>query len=57
MLYSVALHVDLERKQQREKELVLLVQASGCIFVHVIGHIFNNIANPFACNWTLCRPV
>lgn len=53
---SVALHVDLEREQQGEQELVFLIQPSGSILVHLEGHVLDDVGDPLACNWTLYGP-
>ena len=53
----VALHVDLQRKQQSEKEFVLLVQATCCIFIHLKGHELNDVGNAFAGDGAFGGPV
>lgn len=55
MLDPVPLDVNLQGKQQGEQEFVLLVQAPGSILIDLIGHVFYDISNPFACNWALDR--
>lgn len=56
MLDSVPLDVNLQSKQQGEQEFVLLVQAPGSILIDLVGHVFDDIGNSFACNWALDRP-
>lgn len=56
MLDPVPLDVDLQCKQQGEQEFVLLIQAPGSILIDLIGHVFYDISNSFACNWALDRP-
>lgn len=50
---SVALHVDFQRQQQGEQELVLLIQTPGRIIVHLVSHVVDDFADPFACDGTL----
>lgn len=56
MFDSVALHVDLEREQQGEQELVFLIKPPGSVLVHLEGHVLDDVGDPLACNWTLCGP-
>lgn len=56
MLDPIPLEVDLQGKQQGEQEFVLFVQPSGSVLIDLVGHVFNDISNPLACNWALDRP-
>lgn len=57
MCDSVALHIDLQCQQQGEQELVLLVQASCCILIHLKGHKLYDVGNTFAGDWAFGGPV
>lgn len=57
MFDSVALHVNLQRQQQGEEELVLLVQASCCILIHLKGHKLYDVGDTFAGDWAFGGPV
>ncbi len=57
MLDLVALHVDLQRQQQSEEELVLLVQAPGRILIHLKGHKVYDVGDAFAGDWAFRGPV
>lgn len=48
MFDSVAPHVNLQRQQQGEEELVLLVQASRRILVNLKGHKLNDVGDALA---------
>lgn len=48
MFDPVALHVDLQRQQQSEEELVLLVQAPCCVLIHLKGHKLYDVSDAFA---------
>lgn len=48
MFDSVAPHVNLQRQQKGEEELVLLVQAARRILVHLEGHKLDDVADAFA---------
>lgn len=48
MFDSIAPHVNLQRQQQGEEELVLLVQASRRILVNLKGHKLNDVGDAFA---------
>ena len=56
MLDLVPLDVNLQGKQQREQEFVLLIQPPGCVLKNLVGHVLNDISDPLACNWALDRP-
>lgn len=56
VFHSVAPHVNLEREQQGEEELVLLVQASGRVLVHLKGHKLDDVGDAFAGDGALGRP-
>ena len=56
VLDSVPLDVNLQGKQQREQEFVLLIQPPGCVLKNLVGHVLNDISDPLACNWALDRP-
>lgn len=45
---SVAPHVNLQRQQQGEEELVLLVQASRRVLVNLKGHKLNDVGDALA---------
>lgn len=57
MFDSVALHVNLQRQQQGEEELVFLVQPSCCIPVHLKGHELYDVGDAFAGDWAFGGPV
>lgn len=57
MLDPAALHVDLQRQQQREEELVLLVQTPRCVLVHLKGHELYDVGDAFAGDRALGGPV
>lgn len=48
MFDLVAPHVNLQRQQQGEEELVLLVQASRRILINLKGHEFNDVGDTLA---------
>lgn len=57
MFDPVALHVDLQRQQQSEEELVLFVQAPGCRLVHLEGHKLDDVGDAFAGDGAFGGPV
>lgn len=57
MLDLVALHVDLQRQQQSEEELVLLIQAPCSILIHLKGHKLYDVGDAFAGDWAFRGPV
>lgn len=57
MFDFIVLHINLQRQQQGEEELVFLKQAPGCIFENLKGHIFDDAGNPFAGDWVFSRPI
>ena len=57
VLHLPALHVDLEREQQGEQELVRLVQAARCVAVHLEGHEVDDAHDALAGDGALRRPV
>lgn len=56
MFDSVAPHVNLQRQQQGEEKLVLLVQASRRILIHLKGHKFNDVGDALAGDGTFQGP-
>jgi len=56
VLHLAALHVDLERQQQREQELVLLVQPPRRVAVHLEGHDLDDADDALAGNGALGGP-
>lgn len=52
-----SLHVDLQRQQQGEEELVLLVQAPCRVPVHLEGHELYDVGDAFAGDGALTGPV
>lgn len=57
MFDFIVLHVNLQRQQQGEQELMLLKQAPRCILKNLKGHIFYDVGYTFACDWVFDRPV
>ena len=57
MFDFIMLHVNLQRQQQGEQELVLLKQASRCILENLKGHMFYDAGYTFAGDWVFSRPV
>lgn len=57
MFDRVALHVDLQRQQQSEEELVLLIQAPCCILIHLKGHKLYDVGDAFAGDRAFGGPV
>ena len=56
MLHLAALHVDLEREQQGEQELVRLVQPPRSVAVHLERHELDDAHDALACDGALGRP-
>lgn len=57
MFDPAALHIDLQRQQQSEKEFVLFIQASCCIFIYLKGHELDDVGNAFAGDRAFGGPV
>lgn len=57
MLDFATLQVNLQGKQQCEKELVLLIKASCSILIHFVGHMLNNVSYSLASDGALGRPI
>ena len=57
VLHLAALHVDLEREQQGEQELVGLVEAPRGVAVHLEGHELDDAHDALAGDGALGRPV
>lgn len=57
MFDSVAPHVNLQRQQQGEEELVLLVQAPRRILEHLEGHKLDDVADALAGDRAFGGPV
>lgn len=57
MFDPVALHVDLQRQQQCEEKLVLLVQAPCCVLIDLKGHKLYDVGDAFAGNRAFGGPV
>lgn len=53
----IVLHVNFQRQQQGEEELVLLKQAPRCILENLKGHVFYDVGYAFAGDWVFSRPV
>lgn len=53
----VALHVDLQRQQQCEEKLVLFVQTTCSVLIHLKGHELYDAGDPFACDGGFRRSV
>lgn len=56
MLHPVPLEVDLQGKQEGEQELVFLIQPTGSVLVHLIGHVLDDAGNPLAGDGTSDGP-
>lgn len=56
MFDSVAPHVNLQRQQQGEEKLVLLVQASRCVLIYLKGHKLNDVGDALAGDGTFQGP-
>ena len=57
MFDLVALHVDLQRQQQREEELVLFVQTPGRVLKHLKGHVLDDVADALGGDGAFGGPV
>lgn len=51
MLNLVALHVNFQCEQKREKEFVLFVQPTSCVGIDLICHIINDAHYSLAGEW------
>lgn len=56
MFDLVALHVYLQRHQQSEKKLVVLIQAPCCVLINFKGHELYDVGDPFTCDRAFRRP-
>lgn len=57
MFDPAALHVNLQRQQQGEEELVFFVQAPGRVLEHLKGHELYDVGDAFAGDGTFEGPV
>lgn len=57
MFDPVALHINLQRQQQSEEELVLLVQAPCSVLIHLKGHKLYDVGDAFAGDGAFGGPV
>lgn len=52
-----SLHVNLQRQQQSEEELVLLEQAPCCVLIHLKSHELYDVGDAFAGDRAFGGPV